>query len=124
MTAGISIRDITTKAIPEVGDPASIRVGSDVYPAIVAKVVLFKSGERKGAVRLVEATRIGHGPEAVIESHETGGYGCNLTIDVNHPSVVVGNYKEAFFADKYGNLQHEGLRLHIGRARYYQDPHF
>ena len=114
-----------TITIPKVGDPASIRVGSDVYPAVVAKVVIFKTGERKGKVRLVEAARFNYGPEAVIESRETGGYGCDLTIDVNHPSVeAFYGYTEAFHADQFGSLQHDGLRLHIGQARYYRDPHF
>jgi hypothetical protein len=113
-----------TLTIPKVGDPATVRVGSDTYPAVVAKVVLFKTGERKGQVRLVEAARIHFGPEAVIESHETGGFGCNLTIDVSHPSVEPYDYAEAFYADRFGSLQHDGLRLHIGRARLYRDPHF
>lgn len=113
-----------TLTIPEVGAPASIRVGSDVYPAIVQKVVLFKTGERTGQVRLVEVTRFNYEAEAIIERRETGGYGCDFTVDVTHPSVDVHGYTETFYADKFGSLHSDGLRLHIGTARYYQDPHF
>lgn len=110
----------TVEAVPKVGGPATLRVGTDSYPMKVIEV---------DGKRVTAAWVNNYDPEAVIETRETGGYGWYRQIDVTHPSIVASG-RDVYTLRKNGRYVREGENLWSGtyisfaRAVDYRDPHF
>ena len=100
-------------AVPEVGLPATVGVGSDCYPATVIDVTLFKSGAKAGEVRSVTVQFDSH--------HSVGGVWPDLEYEYDRNPV--GRIL-TFFVNGQGKFRTDGYRLGLGHRRYYNDPHF
>lgn len=89
----------------EVGTPCTMSIGSDCYPGVVIKVTA-----KTVAVSQVETGK-----------NRRQWPDQDFPIYLDRP---VSNTSEVYYKNKFGRYQHGCTRLHIGVARYYQDPSF
>lgn len=96
----------------EVGMGATLVVGSDRYPYVIRKITYFKSGARIGQPKAVDIQRV----EVTAEKFPHGGGLVHL--DRPYGPVRTATVK------RDGSWTHEGSRVVVGVARYYNDPSF
>jgi hypothetical protein len=102
---------IESGALPvQVGDPATVFVGSDRYPYTITDVVPFKSGPRQGKPRVV------HAKLDNAKWDELGGVYTFFPVDDRTATVFTATDELGLFKSRAGTL------LRVGRRSYYQAP--
>lgn len=99
------------ETIPQVGDGATVYVGSDRYPATVIAVEFFKTGKRVGQVREVAV----RWDKATVVPSDRPWYDPEWDIQPNPDGRV-----ESYTVDAKGNIRGVGF----GHRTKYSDPSF
>lgn len=100
---------VTSVALPEVGAPATMVVGSDRYPATVVDVLTFKTGKKAGELRAVIVQW---------DSYKAVG-GVWPDLEYEFDRNFDGRITQ-INTDAKGRLR----GVYIGRRDRYNDPHF